>query len=70
MNCFLCDEPLVSGHAKWLYYGQVKKMGHNLCDRGALMGRASRLGVVADPGEYTDGELADAIALFDGGVPV
>jgi len=62
MNCFLCDQPLTQGRAKWLYYGSVKRLGHDRCDRAALMARAARLGVVGDPGEYTDTELADAIA--------
>jgi hypothetical protein len=63
VNCFLCDQPLTQGRAKWLYYGSVKRLGHDRCDRAALMGRARALGVVADPGAYTDTELADAIAL-------
>lgn len=67
MNCFLCAQPLQPGRAKWLYYGQVKHLGHDRCDRGALMGRARELGVVADPGAYTDTELADAIALSAAG---
>ena len=62
MNCFLCDQPMVQGRAKWLYYGSEKRLGHDRCDRAALMVRASRLGVVDDPGAYTDTELMDAIA--------
>lgn len=62
MNCFLCDQPMVSGHTKWLEYGASKKIAHRACDRDALIGRARQLGVWDDPEAHTDTELMDAIA--------
>lgn len=62
MNCFRCDQPMLSGRAEWDTYGAHHVIVHTGgCDRGALIRLAVELGCVADADKCTDQALIDAI---------